>query len=114
MEDKLYHYRAELVRIVDGDTVELRIDVGFHFWFRYNVRLMGIDTPEVRGETKAAGLAASAALREKIEGKELFVRTYAPDKYGRWLATLFVDGEDINQWLIDNGFAKPYFGGAKT
>jgi len=116
-----YNYRAELVRVVDGDTVRLRlykdIDIGFHILqtisTEMNFRLARINTPEVRGIEKEAGLKAKAYVEECLN-KSQYLRaiTYKPDKYGRWLIDLYftIDGEEIllNDHLLKEGYADVY------
>lgn len=108
----MFEYTAIVVRIVDGDTVDLDVDLGFKTRRKDRFRLEGIDTPEVRTKDKiekAAGLAASARLAELIPvGSEVTVRTNKPGKYGRWIATILKDGVDINQQLVKEGHAVPY------
>lgn len=109
----LFGYRAEVVRWIDGDTVELIVDVGFKMAMRDHFRLMGVDTPE-RGRPGAA--EATARVRELAPGgAQVTVATHAKDKYGRWLAEVFTASaqESVNVTLIDEGLAKPYFGGTK-
>ena len=109
----LYGYRAEVVRWIDGDTVELTVDVGFKMSMRDHFRLMGVDTPE-RGRPGAA--EAKARMNELAPaGAQVTVATHAKDKYGRWLAEVFTAAGDssVNVVLIDEKLAKPYFGGTK-
>ena len=74
------------------------------------LRLYGINTPEIRGHEREIGLLARNALRKKILGKEVIIQTKkdTTGKYGRYLATVFFEGENINQWLLDNKFAEKY------
>lgn len=109
----MYSYGARLIRIVDGDTVWLEVDLGFRMKAAMDFRLYGIDSPEVVGPSKVAGLTAKAELERLLGLGPLRVETSKADKYGRWLAHLFVklpDGSelDVNQSLIDGGFAVPY------
>jgi micrococcal nuclease len=120
--DKLYNYKAKLVRVVDGDTIDAEIDLGFGVFIKQRIRLYGIDTPESRTkdlEEKERGLAAKARLTELLP-KEFIVQTILNKrgKYGRVLGTLLVEDEsgnvtDINETLVTEGFAVHYFGGAK-
>lgn len=108
-----FRRRAHLVRVVDGDTVDLEVDLGFHLVTRTRFRLLGIDAPEVKGATKAAGDAATAWLREALDGRELAVESVKTGKFGRWLATLYArqdDGawRDINAAMLAAGHARPY------
>ncbi|MEM9359958.1 MAG: thermonuclease family protein [Pseudomonadota bacterium] len=104
----LYQYAAEITDVYDGDTVTADIDLGFHTWRRgERLRLYGINAPEVRGSERAEGLVSRDALREKILHKEVIVCTIKDrkGKYGRYLARLFLDSEDINEWLVANDYA---------
>lgn len=123
-----YVYDGTCVRVIDGDTVVLRlaktfaldVDFGFHVKDTVSLaksaeitfRLNGLNTPEIIGPSKATGLAAKAALEGMLVGKSLRVVSHKPDKYGRWLADVFVQGEtvSVNQRLIEGGFAVPWSG----
>ena len=105
----MYHYRAKLIRVIDGDTVVLEIDVGFHMTTKQHIRLLGIDAPEKRGESKEAGMLAKEHLIKLLEGIDiLIVYTEKSDSFGRWLGTLYTEGHDINQAMIDDGHAVKY------
>ena len=119
-ENKLYHYSAEVTRVVDGDTVDAFVDLGFDMHSKQRVRLYGINTPEVRTRDKAekkAGLAAMARLQEMLrESKNKCViktRLDRKGKYGRVLGVLYVDDCDLNAKLIKEGHAKKYYGGTR-
>lgn len=107
----LYEYRAEIVEVYDGDTVTANIDLGFNTWrMGERLRLYGVDTPEVRGAEREQGLVARDALRERILGQEVTICTIqdSTGKYGRYLAVIWLGDEDINQWLLNEGYAEPY------
>ena len=112
----MYEYNANIKRVYDGDTVWADLDLGFGIWMRNQaIRLRGINTPELRGETKEAGIAARDRLRDLLArvGNQCGIKTVKDDqtgKYGRVLGELLVAGEEIslNQILIDEGFAIPY------
>jgi len=129
MVKKMYDYKVEIVRVVDGDTVDVNIDLGFGVWLRKErVRMMGIDTPESRTRDKVEkkfGLAAKQALKELL-GKTAVLRTQiAKDgedkkgKFGRILGDFDVYDTDTGTWkgateiLVERGHAVPYFGGSK-
>lgn len=111
----IYEYKATVDRVVDGDTVWLDVDLGFRVRAKIEFRLYGINTPETVGTTRAAGLAAKAELLRLLALGPLRIVTYKDgrvDKYGRWLATLFVDAPDspvgglnVNDALVAGGFA---------
>ena len=121
-----YNYKAKLVRVVDGDTVDALIDVGFDIWFKKRIRFKGIDTWESRTrnlEEKALGLKAKARtkeLLEKVSSKSGYfrIKSYGLGKYGRVLADVFIMDKDGKQWnvnetLISEGHAYVYDGGKK-
>jgi endonuclease YncB( thermonuclease family) len=109
-----YTYAATLVRVIDGDTVELSIDAGFRIAVRTIVRLLGINAPEVEGPQKTQGDQAAHFLMAYLPpGMSLTVTTHqdANDKYGRLLADLWLpDGRHVNQIMLDSGHAAPYDG----
>ena len=117
MNQTLFTYRATCMRVVDGDTVDLNVDLGLRVHQHARFRLFGIDTPETYGVKKdseeyKAGLAAKSRLAELIVGKELWIDTHKDEtgKYGRWLATVWVvlDKEvtNINELLVEEGHAE--------
>jgi micrococcal nuclease len=109
--NSLFTYNALCTDVYDGDSVTLDIDLGFNMWMRnQKIRLLGIDTPELRGEERADGLVAAARLRDLIENHEVTLQSHKDKagKYGRWLGTIYLDGVNINQLLLDEGLAEPY------
>ncbi|WP_046869288.1 thermonuclease family protein [Microvirga massiliensis] len=116
----LYEYRAVIVSVYDGDTVRADIDCGFGIWKRNEpLRLYGIDTPEIRGAEREQGLLARDALARRILQREVELRTIKPstktlpaqevrDKYGRYLAVIWDAQGNVNEWLVEQGFAAPY------
>jgi micrococcal nuclease len=119
----MYQYKAKLVKVVDGDTVDALIDCGFSTFKKERIRLYGINTPECRTRDKAEkklGLAAKARLKELIkEGKNEFIVKTSIDKkgkYGRLLGELFrLDDKKINynKLLVKEGHATKYYGGKR-
>lgn len=108
----LHAYSAEIVRVVDGDTVVADIDLGFHTWRRGEwLRLAGINAPEPRGESREDGRRSTAALVALLDKKSTIVCTLddARGKYGRYLAWIFVEGPDlgvsVNTHMVRLGFA---------
>ena len=121
-----YIYKAKLDRVVDGDTVDALIDVGFDIWFKKRIRFKGVDTWESRTrnlEEKKLGLAAKARTKELLEevsSKSGYfrIKSYVLGKYGRVLADVFIMDKDGKQWnvnetLITEGHAYIYDGGKK-
>ena len=115
---KPFYYNCTLDRVVDGDTIDVNIDLGFDIVLtKQRVRLAGIDTPESRTRNlaeKALGLKAKDRLIE-LCGKELQVQSLGKGKYGRILGIPHtIDGEDICAMLITEGHAVEYWGGKKV
>jgi len=111
-------YKCRIIRVVDGDTVDAEIDLGFHMRNVDRVRLMGIDTPESRTRNlkeKELGIASKIFLRDtvRILDKPLMIQTTKEGKFGRILGTLYSGNTNINELLIQNNHARPYFGGSK-
>ncbi len=106
----MYHYKAHIKDVYDGDTVTAVVDLGFLHYQEMKLRLYGIDTPELRGDEREQGIIVRDILREKILDKDVEIHSYKDKqgKYGRYLATIMLEGEDINQWLVDNGHAEVY------
>ncbi len=102
-------YPATVNRVIDGDTVECVIYLGFGVSITESVRLAGIDAPEMRGSEVIAGAESKQALIDMLP-TEIMLRTGKDerDKFGRVLGTIFVGPTDINQKMIDEGYAKEY------
>jgi len=131
MDKDPYIYRIKSVlRVIDGDTIDVDIDLGFSISLSKRVRLAGIDTPESRTTNlneKKLGLEVKEWLKNKLEGqKDIIVKTELPDsteKYGRILGYLFIGDDEvsavnrrksINQMMIEEGYAWTYSGGTKV
>jgi micrococcal nuclease len=125
-----YRYNVTVTRIVDGDTVDVDIDLGFGMVYKkQRVRLMGIDTPESRTsdlEEKFYGLASKEYLKKLLKDQKVQLQSHDKGKFGRILGELFItvkENEDtryeianeksVNQMMIDNYHAVPYFGQSK-
>ena len=116
----MYEYSCTVDRVVDGDTIDVILDLGFDILYRSRVRLYGIDTPESRTrnkDEKVRGKMASAYLKKAIDsGKKVVIETKLKDskgKFGRVLGNVMVDGININQLMIVNYLAVAYFGQSK-
>jgi micrococcal nuclease len=125
MENKdPYIYRVkQVLKVVDGDTIDADIDLGFDISLTKRVRLAGIDTPESRTtdkREKALGLESKDWLKNRLEfAKDIVIRTQLPDsteKYGRILGKLYINNEEtsLNEQMIDEGFAWSYMGNTKV
>lgn len=120
----MYEYRVKKVlKIVDGDTIDVDIDLGFDISYMQRVRLAGIDTPESRTTDKAEkvlGLEVKDKLKKAIDAAtNIVIKTEKPnssEKYGRILGWVFLDDNkvSINQTLIDEGYAWKYMGETKV
>ena len=122
-----YNFRVvEINRVLDGDTIDVTIDLGFDLFKKERVRVAGVDTPEKRTrdlEEKALGIDATNWLKEKLEGAvagddDLVIRTElvgGVGKYGRLLGWLYIGDADVslNEQMIDEGYAWEYDGGTK-
>lgn len=108
----MYTYKAKITEVYDGDTVTALVDLGFRISFEIKIRLLGIDTPEIRGTERPEGLIARDRLRELVLGKEVILKTERDrqEKFGRWLGELFFpdDDQSVNQKLLQEGLAKRY------
>jgi len=120
MIENLHHYNCELKRIIDGDTVELIIDLGFNIKIETDLRLEGIDTPEVNssnGLEQEAAYRSEVFLGQLIEKEELIVRTKKNDMYGRYIGTLFIKGQhelvNVNNFMLNHGLGRKYDGGKR-
>ena len=116
----MYQYACKVDRIVDGDTIDVVLDLGFDILYRTRVRLYGIDTPESRTrdkDEKARGKLAGAFLKQAIKnGSEVVIETKLKDskgKFGRVLGDVIIDGVNINQEMIKYSHAVAYFGQSK-
>jgi micrococcal nuclease len=121
MINNLYTYLATVERVVDGDTAELTIDLGFKVMWKANCRFHGINTPELtskdeieRAKAQESRVAVSQFLKPKDQVKVVSKKL---DKYGRPVVDVYC-GENfvvhLNQWLLDQGLAKPYMNDATT
>lgn len=116
----LYRYRAEVIRVVDGDTFEALIDVGFAIKIAASVRILFMDAPELKGDTMAAGEASKIALERFLKSGPVRIRTEKPDSFGRalaevWVGSLMGGWLSVSETMIRQGYAVPKTkkGGAK-
>ena len=122
-EKKMYEYKCKVVKVVDGDTVDVDIDLGFGVWLRdERVRIMGIDTPESRTRDKVEkvfGLAAKKRLKELLKNGAVLKTQVNKDgedmkgKFGRILGDFMVGDEMVTDIMIQEGHCVAYFGGSK-
>lgn len=118
---KKHGYSCKLIRVIDGDTCDAMIDLGFDTWVKKRIRFHGIDTWESRTrdlDEKAKGLAAKSFTKDMLENTDkgkFSIISHGLGKYGRVLGEIFVKGYDtsLNQMLIDHGHAYSYHGEKK-
>ena len=122
----MYTYNIKLLRVVDGDTIDAKIDLGFDVSVKKRVRFLGVNAPESRTrdlEEKARGLAAKDRVKQLLEGtKTIQLKSHGVGKYGRCLGELHIDVvdgqekitlESVNKLLIKEGHAVEYHGGKR-
>ena len=114
----MYEYQCEVKRIVDGDTVDVIIDLGFSILYSTRVRLYGIDTPESRTrdkDEKVRGLLSKDYLKEWLDQGGVIIRTYRDKKgkFGRVLGEMVVGGRNINLLMVNENYAVKYEGQSK-
>ena len=124
MDKDPYIYRVrQVIKVVDGDTIDVAIDLGFDISLTKRVRLSGVDTPESRTtdlKEKALGLEVKEWLKKRLEGaKDILIKTQLPDsteKYGRILGKLYINNEEtsLNEQMIAEGYAWSYMGDTKV
>ena len=116
-----FSYRVKKVtKVVDGDTIDVTLDMGFDIIYQQRVRLFGIDTPESRTRDKVEkvyGLKSKKFLQEQIKkAKKVSIKTYKGDetgKFGRILGDVFLDGKSVNSLMCQKGHAVEYYGQSK-
>ena len=114
----MYEYNCKVKRVVDGDTVDVVIDLGFDIHFATRVRLYGMDTPESRTrnkDEKVRGYMSKDFLEEWMEKDDVIIRTRRDKKgkFGRVLGEMIVRGENINKLMIKECLAVEYYGKSK-
>ena len=114
----MYIYSAKCLKVVDGDTIDARVDLGFDTFKKIRIRLVGINAPESRTrdlEEKERGLAAKARVKQLIsENKNKFVlHSQGVGKYGRCLGEIYLGDSKLNDILINEGHAVAYYGGKR-
>lgn len=107
---KRYVYEnVEVTKIVDGDTIDVMIDLGFDSWKKARIRFFGINAPETKGEEKLLGLESKEYLTSLIPvGSIIKLETLGLDKYGRWLGVILKDELNINEHMVSKGKATEY------
>lgn len=107
----LYWYNAYVTKVYDGDTITVDIDLGFGIIMKkQNIRLADINTPEIRGDERDQGIVSRDWLRDKIFNKWISINTVKDKtgKYGRYIAYIYLDGENLNETMLNEGLAEKY------
>jgi len=111
-------YFGKVIKVYDGDTITIAsvLPNTTEPIYRFSVRLNGIDTPEIRGKTqeeKELAIHVRNELYAKLYGKMVYLKNVDTEKYGRILADVYLEDENINEWLVNNEYAVRYDGGTK-
>lgn len=116
----MYQYKAYLIRVIDGDTLVVNVDLGFYLFQEMKLRLKNINTPELKSKEHKLASEAKSFVEEQLKDKGLAIKTYKVEKWGRFLADvyfgpidytmteLFEKGSNLNELLIENGYAQLY------
>lgn len=109
----MYQYKATVINVVDGDTVDAIINLGFNISVKLRFRLFGINTPEMHKDTMVQAMTSKVRVEQLLLNKECIANTYKPDKYGRWLADFIVIDSagttiNVNKILVYEGLAVEY------
>lgn len=115
-KDALYNYKCKVLRVIDGDTVEVDVDLGFSTWKKVTLRLDFIDAPEIRTkdlEEKAKGIEATELLTNLLLDNNpdavIYIQSNSVDDFGRSIAKIFTqEGDNVNSILLESGFAKEW------
>jgi micrococcal nuclease len=105
-----YQYKARITNVVDGDTVDALVDLGFKVQIAQRLRLARVDTPE---RTQANYQTAKDFVKDLVEGKEVTITTHKVSKWGYFLADVVIEGRDVSDMLIAANLGKSYDGGTK-
>jgi micrococcal nuclease len=106
---------GRVVKVYDGDTITIVAKLPYKDseYYRFSVRLLGIDTAEMKGPEKDRATRARDALSARILNNTVQLRDVTTEKYGRLLANVYLGGECMNKWMLEQGHAIPYDGGNK-
>ena len=105
----LQKYKGKILRVIDGDTIEAAIFLGFNISIKKRIRIVGIDAPETRSRLESvrkAGEAAKKRLEELFVTKDLIIESKGVDKYGRCLAVVYTDAGNVGEILLNEGYVK--------
>lgn len=101
-EDKLYYYKGIVTYVVDGDTYDILVSMGFDSYQMIRFRLSYYNTPEVRGDEREEGLRVKQKVVDMIEGKEVIIKSTKKGSFSRYLAELWVDDIHLGDYLYEN------------
>jgi micrococcal nuclease len=106
----MYTYQATVLDVIDGDTIRCDVDLGLDVAIKMTVRLLGVNTPELSGPDRDRALKAKAFVKEAVQGNLVVIKTVKDrkEKYGRYLAEVFVGERSVNQDLLAHGLAVTY------
>lgn len=109
----MYEYTAKVLEVTDGDTIKVQVINQFfdiEVKAEPDIRLAGINAPEMKGESRPRGEASKRFLKEDLalEGKEVLIKVIKKEKYGRWLADVYYDGTHLNALMVEKGLAVPF------
>ena len=107
----MYNYKATVKKIVDGDTIDVVIDLGFKIYAEHRLRLARINTPELKAKdesVRASAIKAKEFVSNLLLNKEVIITTSKTDIYGRYLAEVVVDGKNVSDMLLENNLAVLY------
>lgn len=105
LKDKLYWYRGIITNVVDGDTLDIEILLGFGAKLKLRLRLNRINAPEVRGKERDQGIKSTHWITNKLLNEEVIIHTEKGDAFGRWLAEVYLDNICINDEMVSLGYA---------
>jgi micrococcal nuclease len=109
MDESMYQYEARVERIVDGDTIEFTVDLGFHLYFREQMRLAHYAAPEIKGPERPLGIIAKQKLEDLLPvGTVVNIRSHKTEKFGRWLAEVAWKDGSLSDLLIQQGYGLRY------
>jgi micrococcal nuclease len=109
MKKRRYTFKALIERVVDGDTFDCVVDLGFRITTYQRFRLRNINTPEIRGEEREEGLKVKEYVESLVLGKEMNIETFKIGKYGRYIVEIYLEnGEDLSRHLLGKGMGEEY------
>ena len=111
MKKEKYLYNGFCTKVVDGYTIDVNVDLGFTVFVKIRLRLRGINTMEMSDKDptiRARAVAAKQFLEDRVLNENVVIESFKTDKYGRWLADVFVGDTSMNNLLLEEGHAEPY------